>query len=123
MASVSNDVLTSTLRDNLKEVILDYTGATVGGSENANSTESIHNGALRLGSKGECSVLTKGKEYSTPYAALPNVTFAYLMDFDDNPRRRKSALWRDSDFSCLDSSRARRFGGHGELLAGHGSRL
>lgn len=86
VASVRPDVLTSQLRKKLKEVIIDYIGVVVGGSHNAPSTDSIFNGILDLGAKGNskgCTVLTKGNGYSAPYAGLLNATFGHSMDFDD----------------------------------------
>lgn len=86
VASVRPDVLTPQLREKLKEVIIDYTGVVIGGSHNAPSTESIYNGILELGAKATtsgCTVLTKGKGYSAPYAGLLNATFGHSMDFDD----------------------------------------
>ena len=86
VASVQPNVLTPDLREKLKEVLIDYIGVTVGGSKIAPSTESIYNAVLKLGGKdgkGNCTVLTKGKTYSAPYAGLLNATFAHSMDFDD----------------------------------------
>lgn len=84
VARASPGMLTSALRDKLKEVLIDYIGVVASGATTAPSTESIYKGILSLGAaSGSDTVLTKGQKFSPQYAALLNATFGHSLDFDD----------------------------------------
>ena len=81
--------LTPTLRERVKEVLIDYIGVAVGALDNADSTEPIYNGILAMqGGKVEggkaCTVMGRGKPHFLPhYAGLLNAALSHSLDFDD----------------------------------------
>lgn len=89
VADASISQLTQELRENVKEVIIDWIGVTIGALDNAESTISIYNSVLALQGgevkgKNSCTVLGKGDAHFLPqYAGLLNATLSHSLDFDD----------------------------------------
>ncbi|EXJ95564.1 hypothetical protein A1O1_00686 [Capronia coronata CBS 617.96] len=84
VAHVQPDVMTSPIRERLKEYILDYIGVTLAASHSSDSTEPICNAVKALGGQtGTCTVIGKGKGYTPAYAGLLNATLGHTLDFDD----------------------------------------
>ena len=79
--------LTPTLREKVKEVLIDYIGVVVGALEHADSSEPIYKAIVALqgqGNSGPCTVLGKGVPHMLlQYAGLLNSAFGHSMDFDD----------------------------------------
>ena len=64
--------LNTTIREKVKEVVIDYIGVVVGAIDNADSSEPIYKAVLALqgqGNTGQCTVLAKGKPHMLPQYA------------------------------------------------------
>ncbi|KAK5124678.1 hypothetical protein LTR85_001391 [Meristemomyces frigidus] len=83
--------LTPSLREKVKEVLLDYIGVAAGALTHADSTTPIYNAISALQgptvtttSPGVCTVIGKGAPHFLPqYAGLLNAAFGHSLDFDD----------------------------------------
>ena len=83
-SNVQTHALSHTLRQKLKEVIIDYIGVTAAAGYNVDSTPPIYKAVQALGgANGFSTAITKGKKFSPQYAAFLNATFGHSMDFDD----------------------------------------
>ena len=89
VSNATTSQLTPTLKDKVKEVVIDYIGVVVGALDQADSTGPIYNAILAF-QNGEvkgpkaCTVLAKGEPHFLPqYAALLNSALGHSLDFDD----------------------------------------
>ncbi|KAI9655530.1 MAG: hypothetical protein M1821_005323 [Bathelium mastoideum] len=84
VSTVKLDVLGSTLRTKLKEVIIDYIGVTAAAGYSVDSTPAICKAVDALGgTTGASTAITKGKHFTPQYAGFLNATFGHSLDFDD----------------------------------------
>lgn len=69
----------------LKDLIIDHVGVAAGAALGSDSSAPIFKGiqAFAAGTKGNCTVYTKGHDFAPQYAALLNGAFAHSYDFDD----------------------------------------
>ncbi|OJJ66107.1 hypothetical protein ASPBRDRAFT_429480 [Aspergillus brasiliensis CBS 101740] len=76
--------VSGSMREKLKELLLDYIGVAAAASTGADSTTAIHRGIANFDSTpGTNTVLNMGQKYSPQVAALLNGALSHSFDFDD----------------------------------------
>ncbi|KAK5949203.1 hypothetical protein OHC33_009744 [Knufia fluminis] len=89
ISTAKPSLLTSALRTQLQECILDFIAVTASGATIAPSSEPILKGLLNfthsqsLPTAKGCTVATRGQSHPPHYAALLNATYGHSLDFDD----------------------------------------
>jgi 2-methylcitrate dehydratase PrpD len=83
VSSTGYQVLSSTVKSKLKELLLDYIGVACGAAVQSKSSEPILTAIKSLSSSGSNTVICKGRSFTPPFAALLNGAFGHSFDFDD----------------------------------------
>src|SRR4051794_10158161 len=84
VANAGPQILTSRMRERLKEYLIDYIAVTLAASHSSDSTVAICNAVQALGGQtGSSTVLGKGKLFTPQYAGLLNAALGHSLDFDD----------------------------------------
>lgn len=85
IASLSFESLPTHVVNNLKTLVLDYIGIGAFAAAKAESSEPFHRAiqAFSGGAQGNCTTITKGRQYLPQYAALLSAAYSHTLDFDD----------------------------------------
>ena len=84
VSSTTYTLLSPEVISKLKELLLDHIGVASGGAASSESSPAILKAVLTLGAaNGSNTVISKGHNFTAPYAALLNGAFGHSFDFDD----------------------------------------
>jgi 2-methylcitrate dehydratase PrpD len=84
VASANENVLTSSVRSKLSDLILDMVGISAAAAHSSASTPAITAAITALNNgTGHCTAVTKGSKHPVHIAAQLNATYGHSLDFDD----------------------------------------